>query len=108
MITTKKTKNDPINDIIKEMTETSIPKGSRESHFREKYPEFTEKYPRLFLCAIDPSFPLFDGHFLKNMMAMKDMLIQDTVTVDAADKIIYDELRATYIDPVISNMSPQH
>lgn len=97
---------DMFNKILREMTGTSLHADSRESYFREKYPEFTEKYPRLFLCAIDPSFPLFEGSFLKNMLAMKDKLIEDTVSVDGADKEIYDELRATYVDPVISTLSP--
>lgn len=94
-----------IRAILKEMAGTSLQPVDREPYFRNKFPSFTEQYPRLFLCAIDPQFPLFDGEFLKNMMEMQTKLSNESVSVDEADKEIYDELRLKYVDPVLETLN---
>lgn len=90
-----------IEVILQEMHGSSLHPASRDAYFRAKYPVFAESHPRLFECAMDPAFPLFDGDFLKNMLTMKEKLQRDVVSVESADKDIYDELRTKYIDPVL-------
>lgn len=93
-----------IATVLQEMHGSSLHPESRVAYFRAKYPVFAESHPRLFECAMNPDFPLFDGDFLRNMLMMKDSLDSDKISVDCADQDIYDRLRTKYIDPVITGL----
>ena len=92
-------------ELLNEMRNHPLVLLEKEIYFRQKYPEFVEKYPRLFLCAIDPSFPLFSSDaFLGKMLDMSKTLLMGEVGEEDADKIIYDDLREKYVTPVIEKL----
>ncbi len=67
-------------------------------YYIEKYKEFYEKYPKLFQAAIDHKFDLL---FLDLMVARSTMVNNNSMSLDNADKEIYDVLRENYITPVL-------
>lgn len=95
-----------MQELLGEIRDSKMLAPDKEVFFRDRYPEFAEKYPRLFMCALDPTFPLFssDG-FLNKMLDMSETLRNGKVEEADADKIIYDDLREKYVTPVIEKLA---
>jgi len=67
---------------------------------------FYESFPKLFDAAADSSFPM---KFLSLMLEQLQDLRENKTNLDAADAVVYTQLRETYIDPsfppIVSDVS---
>lgn len=84
----------------------SIVISDKENVLKARYEEFYNTYPRLFMAAMDPKFPL---EYLDMMLEQRDKLQSGTQTVEESDKAVYDVLRERYVTPMLKtqNSSPQ-
>jgi hypothetical protein len=83
---------DEIRAIVNEIRTLQIP--DKENVLKTKHKVFFETYPRLFMAALDPKFPLA---FLDMMLVQRDKLSNGDQTVEETDKTVYDILRETYV-----------
>ena len=83
---------DEIHAIVNEIRTLQIP--NKENILKVKYKDFFETYPRLFMAALDPKFPL---EFLDMMLVQRDKLSNREQTVEETDKVVYDVLRERYV-----------
>lgn len=95
-----------IIQIVKEIRSSAMMKrthhsdGDRIMYFRDKYPVFFEKFPKLFMAALDASF---DVRFLGMMLKQRDTIIQDG-TAEKLEKVsqdVYEGLNEKYLYPVL-------
>ena len=88
-----------IVDIVKEIK--ADPRIDKEHHYRDKYPEFVKKFPKLFYAAFEPAF---DIRFLKAMLGQRDQVIQ-TKSVEKFEEVskgVQEQLNEKYLYPVFS------
>jgi hypothetical protein len=89
-----------IKNIVKDIRATSDTLEEKTRTFTAKYPDFVEKYPKLFAAALNPDFPL---QYFDMMIQQLDQLNNRTTTIDDADKVIYGKLREDYVEPLMKN-----
>jgi hypothetical protein len=89
---------DQIRAIVTDIRSTQI--SDKEKTLKTKYEEFYNTYPRLFMVAMDPKFPL---DYLDMMLMQRDRLSSGLQTVEESDKAVYDVLRERYVTP---NLAP--
>jgi hypothetical protein len=63
---------------------------------RDEYMSFFEAYPKLFAAAVDPAFPMT---FIDPMLQALNDLDNKKLNLDAADELVYGQLRKKYVDP---------
>ena len=73
-------------------------------YLKNKHNEFWAKYPKLFDAAMNPEFDL---QFLEMMLIKSDQLKNSQVTLDDADKEVYDVLRNKYVTPLVEALEKQ-
>ena len=73
-------------------------KRSTIKNMRTKWFSFYESNPKLFDAAVDISFPLT---FIDLMLEEIDKLNANAVSMEQADKNVYERLRGIYVDPHI-------
>lgn len=71
----------------------------KKEYYITKYGDFAEKYPKLFMAALDDKFPLHD--FLDIMLVQLEMLKKNETTLDSADEKVYGTLRDRYVDHLL-------
>ena len=76
----------------------------KDAHFRAKYPEFVDKLPKLYMAALNSSFPL---QYLDLMLEQYEKLRQQRTTVKDADEKVYGELRSNFVDPLVTKLKEQ-
>lgn len=91
-------KSPEIMSIIEEIRTAPGTETNKRTLFKKRYGDFAESFPKLFEAALNKEFPLT---YLKFMLEEKDKLESKHMTVDEADKVVYDRLREHYIDPVV-------
>lgn len=91
-----------ILNIVNEIRSSNRP--DKHAYFKGKYLNFWDKYPKLFEAAVDPNFPLT---YLHMMLDQRDRLNNSQLSVEEADKEIYDKLREDYVTPVIESMEKE-
>jgi|LakMenEpi03Aug12_release.lakeMendotaPanAssembly.Ray.scaffolds.fasta_scaffold556332_1 hypothetical protein len=89
-----------IKKIVNELRSSSGTAEWKENHFKKKYQEFFETYPKLFLAAVNDNFPL---KYLDLMLAQYDFIKENKTSVKEADELVYGQLRSNYIDPLVQN-----
>jgi hypothetical protein len=67
-------------------------------HFAERYKNFVEKYPVLYLSLCKPGF---DMAKLKYMLGIIDEVNNQDRTIDDATKMIGQQLFDEYVDPIV-------
>lgn len=95
------------SEIRKIVTEIRNAKGSndyKDKHFRAKYPDFVMQLPKLFVAALNDSFPL---QYLDLMLQQYDAIQNKTTSVNDADQLVYGKLRAKYVDPLVQTAQAQ-
>lgn len=83
---------DEIKAIVNEIRTVQIP--NKENVLKLKYAKFFETYPRLFMAALNPSFPL---DYLDMMLTQRNKMSSGEQTVEETDKAVYDVLRERYV-----------
>jgi hypothetical protein len=91
-----KLSSEDIRLIVHELREKSY--VETEMELKDGYHRFFQEYPVLFNKSIDQTFDLV---YLDRMLEMMDKLNSKLVSLDDADKDIYDELRNDFVTPVI-------
>lgn len=94
METPTQTIRDTIYTIRKEADKTSY------KALKIKHMEFYDGHPRLFDAAADVTFPLT---YIDTMLDEREKLKSNQVDADTADKNIYGQLRAVYVDPLVNS-----
>ena len=89
---------DQIRAVVSEIRSIQIP--DKEKVLKVKYQDFYTAYPRLFMAAMDPKFPL---DYLEMMLVQREKLQSGIQTVEETDKAVYDVLRERYVTP---NLAP--
>lgn len=94
--------SDKIRDIIREIKRQGrgMGEGQRIAVFREKYPEFFEKFPKLFMAAINDSF---DTKLLDLMLKQRDVILTagNKETFDKVNAEMNEGLNERYVYPVV-------
>jgi hypothetical protein len=87
-----------IYDIAHEIKSSSM--LNKQHVFKEKYPEFAEKYPTLFGMCCDPNSDISKLDYLLNMLKniQTDRMTQHVASVNVG-QILFDE----YVKPVVHN-----
>ena len=88
-----------IKRIVLEIRRSRIP--NKEMYFRKQYPKFVEDFPKLFLAALNKDFPLT---YLDIMLNQINTLTKDEASLDAADKVVYAQLRKDYVEPIVGKI----
>jgi hypothetical protein len=83
---------DEIRAIVNEIRTLNIP--NKEHVLKAKHSNFFETYPRLFMAALNPNFPL---EYLDMMLAQRDKMSSGEQTIEETDKAVYDVLRERYV-----------
>lgn len=92
-----------IIEIVKEIRNSSIMTTSdaeRIAYFRNKYLDFFEKFPKLFMAALDTAF---DIRFLNLMLKQRDEIIKEG-TVEKLEEVsnnVHEGLNEKYLYPVV-------
>lgn len=94
--------NNQLKDIVYEIRNSALSESRKKDVFGKKYPEFLEKYPSLFQCALDSNFPLT---FFEFMIEQKSKFFDNgDSNLDQGDQVVYEKLREFYITPHIENV----
>ena len=89
-----------ILEIIKEIKNDTTTPGKL-MYYKEKYAEFSEKFPKLFYAALDP---MFDIKFLKLMLSQRDKVIttKQLDTFEQVNNEVVETLNEKYLYNVFS------
>jgi hypothetical protein len=91
--------NKEIKSIIMCIRNSNIP--NKATYYEHIYPEFKKKFPILFDKVTSDHFPL---EFLDMMLKQRGNLFEEKQTVEETDKVVYDQLRERYINPVLDKI----
>lgn len=94
--------NDEIVAIVKEIRDGEA--GNRERVFRRKYPEFAERFTSLFSMVCAPSF---DMGCLVSMLALRDRIQTDKMSLDNASKVVGQNLYDKFVADKIVDQPPE-
>jgi hypothetical protein len=90
-------KPEDIKSTILEIREAVTSQPTLNIHtLRDKYMYFFEEFPKLFGAAADANFPLT---FIDPMLKALGDLDSKKLDLDAADKLVYGQLKNKYVDP---------
>jgi len=89
---------DEIIKIVSEMRDMDALPKDRARYFKNKYPDFVERYPMLFEMACQTSF---DMERFEYMINLKMKIDKKEDTVENASKEVGQKLFDTYVKPKI-------
>ena len=96
--------NDEILSIINEIRSAPQPHPKdRARIFRRKYPEFAERFSSLFDMACAPAF---DIGCLQSMLALRDRILGNEMSVDDASKVVGQGLFDKYVKDKVGEDAP--
>lgn len=81
-----------------EQIRKELNKGKDRQTILKHFSDFHRQYPKLFDACLNHDFPL---EYLDYMLEMKNQLSESSLSIDEADKLVYNKLQEKYVLPVM-------